>query len=613
MTSTELLAPAKDLECGMAAIDCGADAVYIGPARFGAREAAGNTIDDIAALAEHAHKFWARVYATVNTLLRDDEISKALSLIRKLYEAGVDGLIIQDAGLLECDLPPLPLIASTQMHNASPERVAFLEKVGFRRVILARELSLEQIRAIRAAAPTIELECFVHGALCVCYSGQCQLSYALGGRSGNRGACAQPCRKSYDLVDGTGATLARDRHLLSLRDLNLSESYPGLLAAGVTAFKIEGRLKDAGYVANVVAHHRARLDAALAETSLKKGSSGAAAVDFTPDPAKTFNRGYTTYFLGGPGPAAQPVGSPDTPKMLGEPLGRVTAIHGAASITLDTAATLHAGDGICFFGRDGKLRGSTVNAARGRILDLLKTDGLENGTLVYRNHDHDFLTKLKKARKERRIAIRLALRPAPGGMILTATDENNVTAEYLHPCAPEPAAKPEQALENLRRQLAKTGGTDFHCAEVTLDFGEGPVPFLPVGEINALRRGGLEALAAARKQWRPRLVGAVARNDEPYPERELTYLGNVLNRRAEAFYRRHGVTSIEPAAESGLDMRGRKVMTTRYCIKHQLGMCARDKSATRPAEPLTLIDEDGNRLTLRFRCDRCEMDVYLDA
>jgi len=264
---TELLAPARDLTCGVAAIDCGADAVYIGAPRFGAREDAGNAVEDIAALVAHAHAYWARVYATVNTILFDDEVHQARDLIWRLHEIGVDGIIIQDVGLLECDLPPIPLIASTQMHNNSPERVAFLDQVGFQRAILARELDLNQIRAIRRATG-IGLECFVHGALCVSYSGQCYLSYALGGRSGNRGQCAQPCRKPCMLVDADGKVLARNRHLLSLRDLNLSEHLRELIEAGVCCFKIEGRLKDRLYVANVVASYRARLDEVLAEMGL---------------------------------------------------------------------------------------------------------------------------------------------------------------------------------------------------------------------------------------------------------------------------------------------------------------------------------------------------------
>jgi putative protease len=596
MTRVELLAPARDLECGIAAIDCGADAVYIGAPRFGARAAAGNTPEDIAALVRHAHKFWARVYVTLNTLLFDDELAPACRLAWQLHEIGVDGLIIQDTGLLECDLPPLPLIASTQMHNHTPERVAFLEQSGFRRAILARELTLEEIRAIRLAAPAIELECFVHGALCVCFSGQCLLSYALGGRSGNRGQCAQPCRRAYTLVDAEGRTLASDRHLLSLRDLNLSERLPDLLAAGVTSFKIEGRLKDRTYVANVVAFYRARLDDAMrAAPGFARSSSGISSPGFEPDLTKTFNRGFTTYFLDG---RSEAVGSPDTPKMTGEKVGSVVEVA-PDSFTIDGHTELHPGDGLAFFASDGHLRGTVVNAVRGRAVFPQKIEGIEPGTAIHRNHDHAFLSHVAAARPQRRIGVTMTL----GAAGLAAVDEDGNRAEA--PLGPVPAAeKPEAALATLRRQLAKTGDTEFVCTavEIALD----PIPFVPVAALNALRREVLGRLSAARETNRPRPEGRIVPNDAPYPVTELSYLGNVLNAKAEAFYRRHGVQRIEPAAESGLDLAGRRVMTTRYCIREQLGLCGAGI-----AEPLTLIDDEGRRLELRFDCDHCAMEVYL--
>jgi len=603
----ELLAPARDLACGLAAIDCGADAVYVGAPRFGAREAAGNRLEDIAALAAHAHKFWARVYITLNTLLGDDEVEPARRLAWQLYEAGADGLIIQDTGLLECALPPLALIASTQMHNHTPERVAFLERVGFRRAILARELSLDEIRAIRTAAPHIELECFVHGALCVCYSGQCYLSYAWGGRSGNRGQCAQPCRKPYTLVDADGRVLDRRRHLLSVRDLNLSDHLPALVTAGVSSFKIEGRLKDRTYVANVVAHYRRRLDEALAAAGLARASSGLSRPGFAPDPAKTFNRGFTTYFLGG---RTSPIGSPETPKMTGEPLGKVRRAA-AASFTLDTGASLHPGDGLCFFDRQGRLRGTIVNAASGCTVTPAEMGGIVPGTTVYRNHDHEFLGRVRKSRPVRRIRVALELRTPGEGVSLTATDEDSNTACAMLPGVPVPAENPTGTLATIRRQLEKTGGTDFACTEVAIACE--PVPFLPVATLNALRREVLDRLTAVRSTARPRFAGPIVPNDTPFPERELTYLGNVLNRQAEAFYRRHGVESIEPAAESGRDLRGRRVMTTRYCLKHERGECpVHDAAAARPREPLALLDAGGRRLELRFDCARCRMEVYLE-
>lgn len=595
MAGIELLAPARDRACGIAAIDCGADAVYIGAPRFGARVAVGNSVDDIAALAQHAHKFWARVYVTLNTLLRDDELPEAVRLAWTLYETGIDALIIQDTGLLECELPPLPLIASTQMHNHTPERVAFLEAAGFARAILARELDLDTIRAIRRAAPRIELECFVHGALCVCYSGQCLLSYALGGRSGNRGECAQPCRKPYTLVDGAGQILVRDRHLLSIRDLNLTDDLPALLDAGVTSFKIEGRLKDRTYVANVVAHYSARLDA----LGVRRASSGRSSPGFDPDPNKTFNRGSTKYFLHG---RRGPIGSHASPKMVGEQMGRVARADGD-SIVIEGVEPLHAGDGLCWFDPDGVLRGARVNTVCGPVVSAERPEGLEPGAVVFRNHDHEFLETVRNARPSRRIGVAFTLLAGR----LRVRDEDGNEADASVP-ATLPATQPDAAIKTIRRQLSKTGDTEFTCTAVEIECD--PPPFVAVSVLNALRREVLDRLREARAAKRPRDQRSIVPNNAPYPEVELTYLGNVLNRSAEAYYRRHGVLRIEPAAESGLDMRGRKLMTSRYCIKEELGWCPRSGVPTRVCEPLRLVDAEGNRLDLRFDCRRCVMEVY---
>jgi collagenase-like PrtC family protease len=616
MASIELLAPARDLVSGLAAIDCGADAVYIGAERFGARAKAGNPLDDIETLTHHAHTYWAKVYVTVNTLLTDDELPQAVRLLHQLHEIGVDGAIVQDVGLLECDLPPLPLIASTQMHNHTPERVAFLERVGFRRAILARELSLEQIRAIRQATTTIELEAFVHGALCVCYSGQCYLSYAvgrraIGGRSGNRGECAQPCRRRYSLVDAGGEVLVRDRYPLSLRDLNLSDHLGELIDAGVTGFKIEGRLKDEAYVTNVVSAYRRRLDAVLEAKGLHKRSSGHSEIDFEPDLAKTFNRGYTTYFLhghgGSPCPRGEPPGSIDTPKMMGEFVGRVAAVKGR-SFTLDADVELHSGDGICFFGAERDLQGTLVNAARGRSVTPQEIAGIREGTRIYRNYDHAFLKRLHASRAERKIAVRLALEETRAGFALTATDEDGNVAVGELMWEKTLAKRPEQALSTAKKQLRKTGDTAFACEGVEIAW-DAPY-FLPVSALNYLRRETLEKLAAERIRNRPADRTTIRKNDTPYPEKTLSYLGNVLNQEAVAFYRRHGVEEIAPAAESGLDMRGRRVMRARYCLKHQLGLCPRENDAPPLKEPLYLVDEGGHRYRLRFDCAACEMEVY---
>jgi 23S rRNA 5-hydroxycytidine C2501 synthase len=604
--AVELLAPARDLECGRAAILCGADAVYIGAQQFGARDAAGNTLEDIARLVELAHRYWARVYVAVNTLLTDEELPAATRLAKECHAIGVDALIIQDVGLLECDLPPLPLIASTQMHNHTPARVAFLEQVGFRRAILARELSLDEIRAIRAAAPSIELESFVHGALCVCYSGQCAWSYALGGRSGNRGQCAQPCRKPYTLTDARGRVLAERSHLLSLKDLSLAEELPALLDAGVTSFKIEGRLKDAPYAANIVAHYRARLDAALAPRGLSRSSSGTANPGFAPDPAKTFNRGYTTYFLHGKSGA---VADPRTPKMVGEAVGAVAAVRGN-EVTVPTRLALHPGDGLCFFDGSGALRGTLVNGVRGSALSVQSAAGIRPGTRLHRNHDHTFLAAIQPAKMDRRIAVTLRLRNEADGLALVATDEDGVQARSVLAGISQPARDAAGALAVIRRQLQKTGQTVFACPEVVIE--ATPVPFLSLSALNGMRREALDALLLARAAARPCATGGLAPTSDPYPEDALDYRGNVLNAKAEAFYRRHGVARIEPAAESGLDLAGRTIMTTRYCPMRELELCDGTGIPRSVEQPLALSDDEGRRFRLELDCPRCEMSLILE-
>ena len=604
--SLELLAPAKDLECGQAAIDCGADAVYVGAPRFG--EAAGNTIADIEKLTAYAHRVWARVYATVNTLLRDDELADAERMCWQLHEAGVDWLIIQDVGLLECDLPPLPLIASTQMHNHSAERVAFWEKVGFSRAILARELDLDQIRAIRAATG-IELEAFVHGALCVSMSGQCSLSYALGGRSGNRGQCAQPCRRLYCLQDASGATLVPDKHLLSLRDLNLSAELRELVEAGVTSFKIEGRLKNKAYVMNVVGHYRRKLDALLAELGGRRASSGQTTLGFEPDPDKTFNRGYTAYFLHGRGAV---VASPDSPKHVGEPVGRVVDVR-RDGFVLEAAALLHSGDGISFFGLDQELHGTVVNQINGAAVFPEKLGGIERGLRVFRNHDHAFVSQVVRSQSQRRIEVNLRLSESATGFRLEAIDEDGVASGAEIDCVPVWADKPDQARLVLERQLAKLGSSEFCASRVDLDLAR--MPHVPLATLNGLRRDLVEELRRQRARLRPVRVVAHAPNRALFPEPELSFLGNVLNQKAASFYRRHGVGRIEPAAESGLDMRGRKVMTTRMCIKYEMGLCPRKPGQPGrpcPAEPWFLVDDEGRRLRLDFRCSErdCVMEIF---
>jgi len=600
----ELLAPAKDGATARAAILCGADAVYIGAERFSAREAAGNSLSTIQQVTDFAHQYYAKVYVALNTLLRDDELSAAERMIHQFYEAGADGLIIQDVGLLELDLPPLPLIASTQMHNATAERVKFWEEVGFSRVILARELTLEQIREIRSQTH-IELECFIHGALCVGASGQCYMSYALGGRSGNRGQCAQPCRRLYSLRDQRGELIVKDRHLLSLKDMNRCDYLADLIDAGITSFKIEGRLKDMPYVANTVGFYRQKLDSILAAKNLHRSSSGSAHLNFQPNLEKTFNRGFTDYGLIGP---LGSIGSIDTPKSVGEYVGTVAGVE-ESCFSLDGSHDLHNADGICFFDRQRRLDGTVVNRVEGRKVYPQKMQGIRPGLEIYRNFDYVFTRKLTGRAAERRIRLSMLLKDSPQGLVLAGSDEDGNEASVEIAGEKQPAQKKEAARQTICTQLTRLGNTIFECSDVQLQTQD--AYFLPVSRLNAAKRELVEKLLAARKVNRPRSTGGVRKNAVAFPEEHLTYTGNVLNAKAGAFYQRHGVQSISPAAESGLDLSGQMVMTTKYCLRKELAMCPGTESQPR-AEPLILEDEDGRRFELHFRCGPCGMEVFLE-
>ncbi len=597
----ELLAPARDVPVAMAAIRCGADAVYVGAPQFGAREAAGNTISAIQQIVDFAHLYYARVYVALNTLLRDGELARAERMIGELHRIGIDGLIVQDVGLLELDLPPVSLIASTQMHNATVEKVQFLEAVGFSRVILARELSLDQIREIRRAT-TIELECFVHGALCVGASGQCYMSHAIGGRSGNRGQCAQPCRRRYTLKDRRGRILARNRHLLSLKDLNLADHLAELIDAGVSSFKIEGRLKDVAYVANTVGFYRRRIDAILAEKGLVRTSSGSSELAFEPNPEKTFSRGFTDYGLTG---CRSDFGAIDSPKSMGEFVGTVARVEKSRFILADDH-DLHNGDGICFFDGKRELDGTLVNRVEGRRVYPQKMHGIRTGQEIYRNYDRAFSGKLTDRAARRKIQLAMSIEEKPQGLTLTGRDEDGNEATVEIAGNSQPARNEDAARKTILAQLTKLGNTLFACREVRVQ--TNATYFLSVSQLNASRRELVERLMQVREANRPRSGGAVPKNAVPYPEKHPSYLGNVLNRKAEKFYRRHGVETIEPAAESGLDLSGRLVMTTKYCLRQELGLCEGIRRGA-AAEPLIIEDEDGRRFEVRFRCGPCAMEI----
>jgi len=607
----ELLAPARDLDGGLAALDHGADAVYVGAPAFGARRAASNSLADVARLVERAHRYWARVYVTLNTLLRDAELGAAAELARGLAELGVDGLIVQDLAFLELPLPPeLILVASTQLDCRDPARVRFLEAVGVSRAILARELSLAEIGAVREAAPHIELECFVHGALCVSYSGQCWMSYAGGGRSGNRGDCAQPCRKPYTLVDAAGRRLVERQHLLSLRDLDLSDHLGALLDVGVTAFKIEGRLKDRAYVATAVAHYRRRLDPLLAARGLERSSSGYAPVAFDPDPARVFHRGSTTHFLLGR-PAAQ--ATLRSPKSIGPLVGAVTAQRGRRlEVALAPGVTLRAGDGLAWFDLGGALQGAAVSRVAGAEVELGTPARVPAGTALHRNLDHAYRAAVERSHPRRAIAVSIALTPAgPGELRVSAVDADGVEAAATLTGPFATARDPAAARAAVTRQLARTGDTEFGAVEV--DPGDG-TRHLSLSTLNALRRSLLAELRAARARARPRRRRPAPAEPPPrWPAAPLDYRANVLNDVAARFLARHGAVVAERAAESGVDLAGRVVMTTRYCLLHELGGCPATGGAPPGTLPYTLLDDEGRRLELVIDCARCQMEVRLPA
>ena len=598
----ELLAPAKDASTAIAAIKAGVDAVYIGAERFGARQAAANTITDIQKVTDFAHQYYAKVYVTLNILLYDDELPIAEKIIKQLYKIGIDGLIIQDVGLLELDLPPIPLIASTQMDNSTLEKIKFWQDVGFSRVILARELTLKEIRHIRSET-SIELECFIHGSLCVGASGLCLLSYAIGGRSGNRGQCAQPCRRLYSLKDANGKTIVKDRYLLSLKDLNLSGYLEELIDAGVSAFKIEGRLKDIPYVVNTTAYYRRLLDKILEKKKFQKSSSGSVHLDFEPNPEKTFNRGFADYGITGQSPN---LGSIDTPKSIGEFLGVVKKTE-KSFFLIDSKEELHNGDGICFFDRQQNLLGTTVNGVEGQKIYPKNINDIFEGQKIYRNLDSEFVQKLTTNPAQRKIGISLIIKETENGLILTGTDEDGNKAEIEITGNKKPALKKETAKEAFRNQLTRLGNTIFECSDLKIETLD--CYFVPASQLNEARRQLIEQLLKAREINRPRLISKISKNNIAFPQKHLSFIGNVLNNKAEDFYRRCGVTKNEPAAESGQDLTGQVVMKTKYCLRKELNLCRQTGSET-SAEPLILQDEDGREYEVRFLCGKCGMEIY---
>lgn len=602
----ELLAPARDLRSARAAIDCGADAVYMGGPRFGARQAAGNSVADIAAVAEYARRFGVRVYVTLNTLLFDDELADAERIARQVVEAGADALIVQDMAYLEMELEGVELHASTQTFNASPEKAAFLADCGFSRVILERNLSLEEIRRIRAATD-VELECFVHGAICVCYSGRCYMSRTMSPRSGNRGDCMQACRLPYDLLDAAGNVLMAGKHLLSVRDMDLSGRLGDLLDAGVTSFKIEGRLKDEAYVRNVVAWYRTRLDREIAaRPGLVRASEGQSDPGFEPDLARTFSRGRTEYFFDG---RRAGVSTPDTPKAVGGFVCRV-ARSGPGWFEPQGGEAFAPGDGICFM-YGGRLAGTNVNGTEGGRVQLNKEWKLLAGTEIYRNYDRRFSARLEGARARRSVRVSVTVSFDEGAVSAEFRDGDGCSATASVVCGNGAAREPEKVLEMLRTQLVRSGDTMFDVAEVCFVDGMEGVPFVRVSEANALRREGLEALLRHRTERRTERHPARAAAGCRYPYGTPEASENVTNRLARRFYECVGGAGAAPGYDLQADLRGVAVMRTPFCVRREHGMCLKGRRDEGPA-PLWL--RHGPFVyRLEFDCAQCMMSVVFEG
>lgn len=623
----ELLAPARDADIGIEAVNHGADAVYIGGPSFGARASAENSVTDIRRLVRHAHRFNSRVFVTLNTILRNDELEPARKLVWQLYDAGVDALIIQDMGLLNIDLPPIQLHASTQTDIRTPEKARFLQDVGLSQIVLARELTLGQIKAIRQHTDCT-LEFFVHGALCVAYSGQCYISHAHSGRSANRGDCSQACRLPYQVVDAKGRFVAHDKHVLSMKDNNQSANLATLVDVGIRSFKIEGRYKDLGYVKNITAHYRTLLDDLLEQRpELARASSGRTTFTFTPDPDQNFNREFTDYFVNG---RQDNIGAFDSPKNPGQPIGHVVKVN-ADSVELalnDPKQSLSNGDGLCYYDLQKELVGLAINraeaidAARGcwRLFPKDALAGLKDlrkGVEVNRNRDVNWTRRLDKKSSERRLAVWVQLDETPDGFALQLTDEDGCTGQAGVTAPKEVANNPGQSQRSLRDNLARFGNTLFELAtapeQIVLNLSQ---PwFVPASLVNPLRRQAIESLEASRLAAYTR-PGRALPVEPPvaYPEDTLTYLANVYNDKAREFYARHGVKVIAAAYESGEEAGQVSLMITKHCVRFSMSLCPKQAKGvtgvqgTVKAEPLTLISGK-DRLTLRFDCKTCEMHV----
>ncbi|MDR2066176.1 MAG: U32 family peptidase [Prevotellaceae bacterium] len=599
MQKLELLAPAKNFELGKTAINHGADAVYIGANRFGARESAANSIDDIEKLVKYAHQYYAKVYITENTVFYENELEQARQLAVDAYNTGCDALIIQDMALLEMDLPPIPLFASTQANNRTLEHVKFLENVGFDRVILARELSLKQIGEI-AKNTNIELEFFVHGSLCVSYSGQCYLSCALTGRSANRGCCAQLCRSAYDLIDKNGKIIVKNKHLLSLKDLNLSAHLEDLIKAGISSFKIEGRLKDASYVKNTVAYYRKRLDDFLnANPDYEKSSSGSTALLFEPDVNLSFSRGFTNYFIDG---RRKKTASLNTAKSIGEEIGKIKYTARNYFVT-DNGKSLQNGDGICFFDNHEKICGTRINTVVREKIFPASMENLKIKTKIFRSYNQSFEKSMKQKTAFRKINAIIKFTDDKEKITLQATDEDKNSVTFEIPQTGDVAENTELAVNNIIENLSKTNS--IFCFRVEICSNR--IPFYQTSAINEWRRRIVELLLAEREKNHFQKKSKIIKNNIPLNKNSLDYTSNIANSLSAEFYKRHGVSEMQNAFEIGNSTENKILMFNKYCIRHELGLCKHGHN-----EDLFLLN---NRQILRisFDCKKCEMKICINS
>lgn len=605
MRKIELLAPAKNLETGMAAINYGADAVYIGAPKFGARAAVGNTLEDIGELIKYAHQYWAKVFITMNTILYDNELKEAEKLIHELYKLGADALIVQDMGVLEMDLPPIELHASTQTHNFDLERIQFLEKAGFKRIILARELSLEQIKEIRANTK-VDLEYFVNGALCVCLSGQCYFSHATTGRSANRGECSQSCRMKYDLEDADGRVLAKDKHLLSLKDLNLTNEINDIVNAGICSLKIEGRLKDISYIKNITSHYSEKLNQTLNKNkAFKRASSGHTKINFEADPERTFNRGFTSYFFKGRVPE---IANFFSPKALGKEIGKIIAVR-KDHFLVKSKLPLHNGDGLCFFNKNNLLKGIQVNGVKGDKIYPNDMSMICDGVTLYRNNDHEFAKELKQDKNIRKISIDILFEQLGKQLFLHITDEDGISVSNSLNESFDLAKNAEMAQGNIKKQLSKLGDSIYELESIQLNLDN--TPFIQAKLLNELRRKTLEDLTQLRIKHAEKEETRPLISHPQYYSDKITYMGNVSNCKAEDFYKKCGVNNIEKAFEHQKNFDGKTVMVTKHCLRYEFGKCPKlVKTVGEKPGPLYLVDNN-RKYSLEFNCQRCEMKVIL--